>query len=39
MQVVGGPNGVAPIFASMQQTVDAAEGRSIAISAFERFDF
>jgi L-fucose mutarotase len=28
-----------PIFARMQEIVDAAEGRSITIGAYERFDF
>jgi L-fucose mutarotase len=39
MQVVGDPDGVVPIFARMQQAVDAAEGRSITIGAYERFEF
>jgi len=39
MQVVGDPDGVVPIFARMQQVVDAAEGRSITIGAYERFEF
>jgi L-fucose mutarotase len=39
MQVVGDPDGIVPIFARMQEIVDAAEGRSITIGAYERFDF
>jgi L-fucose mutarotase len=39
MQVVGDPNGVVPIFARMQQAVDAAESRAIPIGAYERFEF
>src|SRR6185369_7082723 len=39
MQVVGDPDGVVPIFADMQRTIDAAEGRAIQMSSLERFDF
>ena len=39
MQVVGNPEGVAPIFAGMQAVVDQAEGRPITVEALERFDF
>ena len=39
MQIVGDPDGVVPIFGAMQRTVDAAEGRAIAIGAYPRFDF
>ena len=39
MQVVGNPDGVAPIFARMQAVVDAAEGRRVEIQALERFAF
>ena len=39
MQVVGNPEGVAPIFARIQAVVDQAEGRPITIEALERFDF
>ena len=39
MQVVGDPDGVVPIFARMQQVVDAAEVSSITIGAYERFEF
>jgi L-fucose mutarotase len=39
MQIVGNPEGVAPIFARMQAVVDQAEGRPITIEALERFAF
>ena len=44
MQVVGNPNGIVPIFARMQQAVDAAEGRSrgfssLASSTFDAFSY
>jgi L-fucose mutarotase len=39
MQVVGDPQGVAPIFARMQQTLDTAEGKPVRMAALERFDF
>ena len=39
MQVVGDPQGVAPIFARMQQTLDTAEGRPVRMGALERFGF
>ena len=39
MQLVGDSDGAAPIFTRMQHAVDAAEGRSIAIGAYEEFDF
>ncbi len=39
MQVVGDPSGVVPIFARMQSTLDAAEGRPVGMGAYERFAF
>ena len=39
MRVVGDPDGVVPIFARMQQTLDAAEGKPVRIGAYERFEF
>ncbi|WP_311272825.1 MULTISPECIES: RbsD/FucU domain-containing protein [unclassified Rhizobium] len=39
MQVVGDPEGQVPIFAVMQDVVDRAESRPIAIEALERFAF
>lgn len=39
MQVVGDPEGQVPIFAVMQEVVDRAENRPIAIEALERFAF
>ncbi len=39
MRVVGDPDGTVPIFAKMQDTVDAAERRRINIGAYDRFDF
>ena len=39
MQVVGDPEGEAPVFARMQAVLDAAEGRNVPMRALERFDF
>ena len=39
MQVVGDPDGIAPIFDRMQQTINAAEGRPVTVGAYERFAF
>ncbi|MBD8687352.1 MULTISPECIES: RbsD/FucU domain-containing protein [unclassified Rhizobium] len=39
MQVVGDPEAQVPIFAVMQDVVDRAENRPIAIEALERFAF
>lgn len=39
MRVVGDPDGVVPIFAKMQETVDACELRTVNIGAYDRFDF
>lgn len=39
MQIVGDPDGVAPVFERMQQTIDVTAGRSIRFAAYERFDF
>lgn len=39
MQVVGNPEAQVPIFARMQATIDAAEGRAIQMQALERFAF
>jgi L-fucose mutarotase len=39
MQVVGNPDGVVPIFGTMQATLNACEGRDIQMGALERFDF
>ena len=39
MQMVGDPAGHVPIFAKMQASVDKAEGRSVRIGAYERFEF
>ncbi len=39
MRVVDDPDGVVPIFAKMQETVDASEKRKINIGAYDRFDF
>lgn len=39
MQVVGDPDGQAPVFARMQAVIDAAEGRSVQMHALERFVF
>ncbi len=39
MQMVGNPEGQAPVFARMQAALEAAEGRAIQIEAIERFAF
>ena len=39
MQIVGNPDGQAPVFARMQAVIDAAEGRAVPMRALERFDF
>jgi L-fucose mutarotase len=39
MQVVGDPDGVVPIFGQMQDTLNASEGRTVNIGAYERFEF
>jgi L-fucose mutarotase len=39
MQVVGDPDGQAPVFARMQAVIDAAEGRPVPMQALERFAF
>ncbi len=39
MRVVDDPDGVVPIFAKMQETVDASEKRKINIGAYDRFEF
>jgi len=39
MQIVGDPEGVAPIFARMQAVLDAAESRKVRMGAHERFAF
>jgi L-fucose mutarotase len=39
MQIVDDPDGVAPVFGRMQQTLDAAEGRPVRLGSVERFDF
>jgi L-fucose mutarotase len=39
MKVVGDPNGIVPIFAAMQKTVDDCEKRPINIGAYDRFGF
>lgn len=39
MRVVGDPDGVVPIFKTMQETVDACEKRPVSIGAYDRFDF
>ena len=39
MRVVGDPDGVVPIFAAMQNAVDACEKRHITIGAYDRFEF
>ncbi len=39
MQIVGNPQGQAPVFARMQAALEAAEGRAIQIEAIERFAF
>jgi L-fucose mutarotase len=39
MRIVGDPQGVAPVFARMQATLDKAEGRPVRMGALERFAF
>lgn len=39
MRVVGDPEGRVPIFAKMQDTVNASEQRDVAIGTYDRFDF
>jgi L-fucose mutarotase len=39
MRVVDDPSKQVPIFAAMQNVIDAAEGRAIAMGAYDRFDF
>lgn len=39
MQVVGDPQGQAPIFATMQTVIDRSEGRPVLIEPLERFAF
>jgi L-fucose mutarotase len=39
MRVVDNPNGVVPIFQTMQETLDICEKRSVSIGAYDRFDF
>jgi L-fucose mutarotase len=39
MQIVGDPDGVAPVFGRMQRTGVAAEGRPVHVHSCERFDF
>lgn len=39
MQVVGDPDGQAPIFAAMQNVVDHSQNRPVPIEALERFAF
>jgi L-fucose mutarotase len=39
MRVVGNPDGVVPIFAAMQSTLDACEERKVKMGSYERFDF
>ncbi len=39
MRVVGDPDGTVPIFAKMQEAVDACEKRRVNIGAYDRFDF
>ena len=39
MRVVGDPEGVVPIFTQMQDVLNACEGKSINIGAYDRFDF
>ncbi len=39
MQMVGNPQGVVPIFARMQATLDACEKRQVKMGSYERFDF
>ena len=39
MRVVGDPDAVVPIFGEMQQTLDEAEGKPVAMGSYERFEF
>jgi L-fucose mutarotase len=39
MQVVGDPQGQVPIFAKMQEALDASENQHVNIGAYERFEF
>jgi L-fucose mutarotase len=39
MRVVGDPDGVVPIFAKMQATLDASEKGRVNMGAYDRFDF
>ncbi|WP_332302761.1 RbsD/FucU family protein [Rhizobium sp. GR12] len=39
MQVVGNPDGQAPIFSAMQKVIDEAEERVVQMEALERFAF
>lgn len=39
MRVVDDPDAVVPIFAEMQKTLDACEGKLVNIGSYERFDF
>ncbi len=39
MRVVDNPDTSVPIFARMQTTLDACEGRKVNIGAYDRFDF
>ena len=39
MQVVGDPEGQVPVFARMQDVLNRAEGRFVAVRAIERFQF
>lgn len=39
MRVVGNPDGTVPVFEKMQAVLDACEGRSVNMGAYDRFDF
>jgi L-fucose mutarotase len=39
MRVVGDPGGEVPIFAKMQETVNACEQRLVSMGAYDRFEF
>ncbi len=39
MRVVDDPDGTVPIFAEMQKTLDACEGKPVNMGAYDRFDF
>ena len=39
MRVVGDPDGVVPIFARMQDELDASQGFAVNMGAYDRFDF